>query len=169
MIPRPEMIADVFLRIFITPLTFLAVSPSPASNATEPERLLILGATVRCGLPDLGGKLGRAWSETDEERTDREMVIADLLTGQYSDPVRVVVFNTAERWSRDVSEGDRRRAAAAPGRRGPRSSCQPRGIRRPASQRPAGAVAAAATGRGLDSQFRDEILIFRPMLKRFEF
>jgi hypothetical protein len=55
-------------------------------------------------LDDFGGKLGRAWSETDEERTDREMVIADLLTGQYSDPVRVVVFSTAERWSRDVSE-----------------------------------------------------------------
>src|SRR5215831_14073730 len=136
----------------------------PSIAPTLPDHL-----DVYLVLNDFGGKFGRAWSETDEERTDREMVIADLLTGQYSDPVRVVVFNTAERWSRDVSEGDRRRAAAAPGRRGPRSSCQPRGIRRPASQRPAGAVAAAATGRGLDSQFRDEILIFRPMLKRFEF
>jgi hypothetical protein len=28
----------------------------------------------------------------------------DLLTGQYSSPVRVVAFNTAERWSDDVSE-----------------------------------------------------------------
>jgi hypothetical protein len=26
------------------------------------------------------------------------------LTGQYSRPVRVVAFNTAEQWSRDVSE-----------------------------------------------------------------
>jgi hypothetical protein len=59
MIPRPEMIADVLLRIFITPLTFLAVfiqTPSSAAtsvheakaelastfnNATEPERLLL--------------------------------------------------------------------------------------------------------------------------------
>jgi hypothetical protein len=30
-------------------------------------------------------------------------VISDLLTGQYSSPVRVVAFNTAERWSEDVS------------------------------------------------------------------
>jgi hypothetical protein len=26
------------------------------------------------------------------------------LTGQYSGPVRIIAFNTAERWSRDVSE-----------------------------------------------------------------
>jgi hypothetical protein len=31
-------------------------------------------------------------------------VIRDLLDGQYSDPVRVISFNTAEGWSRDVSE-----------------------------------------------------------------
>ena len=30
--------------------------------------------------------------------------IQDLLTGQYSNPIRVVAFNTAERWSEDVSE-----------------------------------------------------------------
>jgi hypothetical protein len=34
-----------------------------------------------------------------------ETVISDLLKGEYSDPVRVVGFNTAEGWSRDVSEG----------------------------------------------------------------
>ena len=55
-------------------------------------------------LDDFGERLGRAWAETDEERTDRETVIRDLLEGQYSDPVRVVAFNTAEGWSRDVSE-----------------------------------------------------------------
>jgi hypothetical protein len=31
-------------------------------------------------------------------------MIEDLLTGQYNKPVRVVAFNTAEGWSRDVSE-----------------------------------------------------------------
>jgi len=31
-------------------------------------------------------------------------VITDLLTGQYRSPVRVVAFNTEERWSEDVSE-----------------------------------------------------------------
>jgi hypothetical protein len=39
----------------------------------------------------------------DAEDTDRETVIGDLLDGQYKNPVRVVAFNTAERWSRDVS------------------------------------------------------------------
>jgi hypothetical protein len=55
-------------------------------------------------LDDFGGRLGRVWPETDEERTDREIVITDLMTGQYSNPVRVVAFNTAEGWSRDLSE-----------------------------------------------------------------
>ena len=30
-------------------------------------------------------------------------MITDLLDGQYKDPARIVVFNTAEGWSRDVS------------------------------------------------------------------
>lgn len=55
-------------------------------------------------LDDFGEQLGRAWCETDEERTDRETVVRDLLEGQYTNPVRIVVFNTAENWSRDVSE-----------------------------------------------------------------
>ena len=49
------------------------------------------------------GALGRAWPETDEQQTDRDSVIRDLFEGQYSDPVRVVAFNTARGWSRDVS------------------------------------------------------------------
>jgi hypothetical protein len=28
----------------------------------------------------------------------------DLLKGEYSDPIRVIGFNTAEGWSRDISE-----------------------------------------------------------------
>ena len=53
-------------------------------------------------LDDLGS-IGRVWRETDAETTDLETVIADLLTGQYKNPVRVISFNTAERWSQDVS------------------------------------------------------------------
>ena len=41
--------------------------------------------------------------EADTEMTDYETVIRDLLSGQYTNPVRVVSFNTAEGWSRDVS------------------------------------------------------------------
>jgi hypothetical protein len=50
------------------------------------------------------GRPGRAWREADCEATDLETVIRDLLTGQFSNPIRVVAFNTAERWSEDVSE-----------------------------------------------------------------
>jgi hypothetical protein len=54
-------------------------------------------------LDDLGGRLGRVWRETDKERTDRKTLIADLVDGQYKTPARIVVFNTSEGWSRDVS------------------------------------------------------------------
>ena len=49
-------------------------------------------------------RLGRAWREADYEATDLETVIRDLMTGQYSNPIRIVAFNTAESWSEDVSE-----------------------------------------------------------------
>jgi len=55
-------------------------------------------------LDDFGGRIGQAWRETDAEAARLETVIADLLDGQYSSPVRVIAFNTAEGWSRDVSE-----------------------------------------------------------------
>jgi hypothetical protein len=48
--------------------------------------------------------IGRAWRETGVDDTDLETVITDLLEGQYNRPVRVVGFNTAEGWSRDVSK-----------------------------------------------------------------
>jgi hypothetical protein len=55
-------------------------------------------------LDDFGERLGRAWREMSEERSDRQTVIRDLLDGQYSAPIRVVVFNITEGWSRDVSD-----------------------------------------------------------------
>jgi hypothetical protein len=54
-------------------------------------------------LDDFGGRLGRSWCETDQNAADRETLIRDLLAGQYNNPVRVIVFNTAEGWSRDVT------------------------------------------------------------------
>jgi hypothetical protein len=59
--------------------------------------------TVYLVMDDLG-RHGRAWREADPETTDLETVITDLMECQYSKPVRVVAFNTAEGWSRDVSE-----------------------------------------------------------------
>ena len=57
-----------------------------------------------CLVLDDFGRFGPAWRETDVEDTDFETVITNLLDGQFSNPVRVVAFNIAEGWSRDVSE-----------------------------------------------------------------
>jgi len=58
---------------------------------------------VHLVLEDFGGRLGRAWCETAEEDTDRATLIRHLLEGQYECPARIVAFNTAEGWSRDVT------------------------------------------------------------------
>jgi hypothetical protein len=50
------------------------------------------------------GKLGRSYRETDEEAANKETIIRNLIEGQYNDPVRIVAFNTAEGWARDVTE-----------------------------------------------------------------
>jgi hypothetical protein len=59
--------------------------------------------TVYLVLNDFG-QLGKAYVETDIAEADRETVIRNFLSGQYSNALRVVAFNTAEGWSRDVSE-----------------------------------------------------------------
>lgn len=53
---------------------------------------------------DNSGSSGSVNCETEIERADPETVIADLLSGQFNDPVRVVAFNTLEHWSEDLSE-----------------------------------------------------------------
>jgi hypothetical protein len=50
------------------------------------------------------GQFGIAYDETDPAKADRETILRNFLTGQYSNALRVVAFNTAEGWSRDVSE-----------------------------------------------------------------
>ena len=52
---------------------------------------------------DSFGALGSVYRETEIERADLETIISDLMTGQFSNPVRVVAFNTLEHWSKDVS------------------------------------------------------------------
>ena len=54
-------------------------------------------------LDDLG-KLGRAYREVDEEQADKATVIRNISDGEYHNPVRVVAFNAAEGWSRNVTE-----------------------------------------------------------------
>lgn len=53
---------------------------------------------------DCFGRKGCVWREADCESSDIETVITDLMAGQYHEPRRVIAFNTAERWSEDVSE-----------------------------------------------------------------
>ena len=72
----------------------MRTSPSIAPNGVEKDIYLVL---------EDFGRLGRAWRETDEDATDRETLILNLLSGEYKNPVRIVAFNTAERWSRVVT------------------------------------------------------------------
>ena len=59
--------------------------------------------TVHIVLNDFG-PLGRAYVETDEAKADEATIIENILSGQYSHPIRVVAFNTAESWACDVTE-----------------------------------------------------------------
>jgi hypothetical protein len=59
--------------------------------------------TVYIVLNDFG-QLGRSYLETDEAEADEKTVVSNIISGQYSNPIRVVAFNTVEGWSRDVTE-----------------------------------------------------------------
>ncbi len=73
----------------------MRTSPPTAPHGPDQDIYLVLD--------DFGGRLGRAWRETNEDQTDRETLIRDLMEGQYTNPVRIVTFNTAGGWSRDVT------------------------------------------------------------------
>jgi hypothetical protein len=49
-------------------------------------------------------RTGLAYVETALNEADRETVIRNFMSGQYSNALRVVAFNAAEGWSQDVSE-----------------------------------------------------------------
>ena len=50
------------------------------------------------------GLQAQVWRETNDLEADRATLIKDLLDGQYEAPIRIVAFNTAQGWSRDVTE-----------------------------------------------------------------
>src|SRR5690242_17122745 len=50
------------------------------------------------------GWMGCIWRETEAGSTNRETLIRALLEGEFSKPVRVVAFNTAQGWCRDVTK-----------------------------------------------------------------
>ena len=58
--------------------------------------------TVYLVLEDFGS-LGQAYRETDPSQADRQTVLSNLLSGEYRRPLRIVAFNTKERWARDVT------------------------------------------------------------------
>jgi hypothetical protein len=58
--------------------------------------------TVYLVLDDFG-EFGVAYRETDPTRADRQTVVADIVSGQYERPLRIVAFNTADGWARDVT------------------------------------------------------------------
>ena len=68
-------------------------SPSVVPEASQDTYLV---------LDDLG-RFGRVWRETAEADANHETIIRDLLDDQYSRPTRIIAFNTAEGWSRDVT------------------------------------------------------------------
>jgi hypothetical protein len=55
-------------------------------------------------VPSDFGRLGRAYCETDEAEADEKTIVENILSGQYSRPLRVVAFNIAEGWARDATE-----------------------------------------------------------------
>ena len=77
--------------------------PSEASNELDTgDRALWADETAYLVVDSLGAR-GSVYCETEIERPDLEIIISDLLEGQFSNPVRVIAFNTLEHWSKDVS------------------------------------------------------------------
>jgi hypothetical protein len=72
----------------------MRTSPSIVPQGAEQDTYLVL---------EDFGHIGCAWHETDAESADRQTLIRDLVEGQYRHPIRIVAFNTAEGWSRDVT------------------------------------------------------------------
>jgi hypothetical protein len=78
------------------------VPTSTGSNAASADSRYGADETVYLVVDSFGAG-GSVYRETEIERTDLETVISDLITGQFSSPVRVVAFNTLEHWAKDVS------------------------------------------------------------------
>jgi hypothetical protein len=49
------------------------------------------------------GELGCAYRETGEGSADETNIVENILNGEYRRPLRVVAFNIAEGWARDVT------------------------------------------------------------------
>ena len=72
-------------------------------TSSPPSLIPQFDVAVHIVLDDFGTR-GRSYQETDEAEADFVTVVSAILSGQYNHPVRVVAFNTAEGWARDVTE-----------------------------------------------------------------
>jgi hypothetical protein len=70
-------------------------SPSIVPDNTDREVYMVL---------DDFGPSAQVWRETNNAEADLAALIRDMLDGQYEDPIRIVAFNTAQGWSRDVTD-----------------------------------------------------------------
>src|SRR4029079_11473676 len=98
-------------RILLCPLpTFLCgplragapVSASSVMRTKSPSIVPGFDFEVCLVLDDFGRF--RVYREADENENERETVIRNIIGGQYERLARVVAFNTAEGWSRDITE-----------------------------------------------------------------
>ena len=67
--------------------------PNPPLAPDEPGD----EGTVYIVLNDFG-PLGQAYVETDAAEADDAAIVSKILNGEYSNPVRVVAYNTAKNW-----------------------------------------------------------------------
>jgi hypothetical protein len=72
------------------------------SSLTPPLAPGVDDGTVYIVLNDFG-PLGQAWVETDAAEADEAAIVTGIIHGEFSHPVRVVAFNAAREWSRDVT------------------------------------------------------------------
>ena len=70
----------------------MSPSPSIVPDSVDREIYIVL---------DDFGLSAQVWRETNDAEADRATLIRDLLDGQ--NEVRIVAFNTAQGWSRDVT------------------------------------------------------------------
>ena len=52
---------------------------------------------------DRSGRRDGVDREIEVERPDIETIMAELMSGRFNDPIRVIAFNTLEHWAKDIS------------------------------------------------------------------
>ena len=50
------------------------------------------------------GALGSAYAETDPTKAGRDVIIRNMIAGEYDRPLHVIAVNPAKGWASDVSE-----------------------------------------------------------------